>query len=199
MHLGPLAASEQAGLKFSESQGATSLAQLRAKPANDLLQAAAQMNRGFAFGPNLDGYFLSTNTKTIYEQGAQSHVPLLAGWNADEGKMFVLFNPQKPSPKSFADQAQTRFGDEASQFLKLYPATTDQEAVASAEALAGDDFIAFSTWKWIDLQRQTGGSPVYQYHFEQVPATKPGAMIGPVPASAVGSKHAGEIEYVFET
>ena len=199
MHLGPLTASEQAGVKFAESQGATSLAQLRAKPANDLLQAAAQNNRGFGFGPNLDGYFLSTNAQMTYEQGAQSHVPLLAGWNADEGKMFVLFNPQKPSPKSFADQAQTRFGDEAAQFLKLYPATTDQETIASAEALAGDDFIAFSTWKWIDLQRQTGGSPVYQYHFEQVPATKPGAMIGPVPASAVGSKHAGEIEYVFET
>jgi para-nitrobenzyl esterase len=28
---------------------------------------------------------------------------------------------------------------------------------------------------------------------------KPGAMIGPVPASEVGSPHAGEIEYVFQT
>ena len=76
MHLGPLTTSEQAGVKFAESQGATSLAQLRAKPANDLLQAAAQNNRGFGFGPNLDGYFLSTNAQMIYEEGAQSHVPL---------------------------------------------------------------------------------------------------------------------------
>jgi para-nitrobenzyl esterase len=199
LQLHPLAESEQAGVKFAESQGATSLAQMRAKPANDLLQAAAQNNRGFAFGPNLDGYFLASTVRATYEQGAQSHVPLLAGWNADEGKMFVLFNPQKPSPKSFAEQAQIRFGDQAPQFLKLYPATTDEETIASAEALAGDDFIAYSTWKWIDLHRKTGASPVYQYHFEQVPATKPGAMIGPVPASAIGSKHAGEIEYVFES
>lgn len=199
LSLHPLAETEQAGVKFAESVGAPSLAQLRAKPANDLLQAAAQNNRGFGFGPNLDGYFLPTTVRATYEQGAQSHVPLLAGWNADEGKMFVLFNPQKPSPKSFAEQAQTRFGDQAPKFLKLYPATTDEETIASAEALAGDDFIAFSTWKWIDLHRTTGGSPVYQYHFEQVPATKPGAMLGPLPASAVGSKHAGEIEYVFET
>jgi len=126
-------------------------------------------------------------------------VPLLAGWNADEGKMFVLFNPQKPSPKSFADQAQARFEEQATQFLKLYPATTDDEAMASAIALSGDDFIAYSTWKWIDLHRKTSRSPVYQYRFEQVPATKPGAMSGPIPASALGSKHAGEIEYVFET
>jgi para-nitrobenzyl esterase len=40
---------------------------------------------------------------------------------------------------------------------------------------------------------------VYQYHFEQVPAVKPGAMVGPIPASELGSKHAGEIQYVFET
>ena len=197
--LHPLTESEQAGIKFGDSVGAPTLAQLRAKPANDLLQAAAQNNRGFGFGPNLDGYFLPGDVRTIYEQGAQNHVPLLAGWNADEGKMFVILNPQKPTAKSFAEQAQTRFGNQAEQFLKLYPASTDDEAVTSAEALSGDDFIAYSTWKWIDAHRKTGSSPVYQYHFEQVPATKPGAMIGPLPASAAGSKHAGEIEYVFET
>ena len=40
---------------------------------------------------------------------------------------------------------------------------------------------------------------MYQYHFEQVPAVKPGAKIGPLPASELGSKHAGEIECVFQT
>ena len=199
IQLRPLAETEQAGVKFAESIGATSLAQLRAKPGNELLQAAAQNNRGFGFGPNLDGYFFPTDPQATYAQGAQSHVPLLAGWNADEGKMFLLFNPQKPTATSFAEQAHERFGDQSPQFLKLYPAADDQEALASAAALAGDDFIAFSTWKWIDMQRKTGASAVYQYHFEQVPATKPGAMLGPIPASEAGSKHAGEIEYVFET
>ncbi len=186
-------------MKFAESVGATSLAQMRAKPADELLQAAAKINRGFAFGATVDGYYLPTDIPNIYAQGAQSHVPLLAGWNADEGKMMVLFNPQKPTAKSFADKAHERFGDQADQFLKLYPAGTDEEALLSAQALAGDDFIAFSTWKWIDMQRKTGGAPVYQYHFEQVPKTKPGAMLGPIPASEMGSKHAGEIEYVFQT
>lgn len=199
MRTRPLSESEQAGVKFSESVGASSLAQMRAKPGNELLQAAAKENRGFGFGPNMDGYFLSSDVQTIYMQGVQSHIPLLAGWNADEGKMFVLFNPQKPTAKSFAELAQTRFGEQAVEFLKLYPAATDQEAILSAQALAGDDFIAFATWKWIDMQRKTGKSPVYQYHFEQVPAVKPGAMVGPIPASEMGSKHAGEIEYVFQT
>lgn len=199
MRLRPVTETEQAGVQFAQSVGATSLAQMRAKPGNELLQAAAQINRGFGFGPNIDGYFLPTDALTLYAQGVQSHVPLLAGWNADEGKMMVLFSPQKPTATSFAALAQTRFGDLAAEFLKLYPAATDPEAVLSAQALASDDFIAYSTWKWIDMQRKTGNSPVYQYHFEQVPAVKPGAMVGPLPASALGSKHAGEIEYVFQT
>ena len=98
----------------------------------------------------------------------------------------ILFSPQKPTAKSFAEQAQTRFSDQSKQFLKLYPAETDAEALQSAIALASDDFIAFSTWKWIDTQSKTG-VPVYEYHFEQVPKTKPGAMMGPIPASEMGS------------
>jgi para-nitrobenzyl esterase len=197
--LKPLAETEQIGVKFAASVGAGSLAQLRAKPADELLQAAADKKRGFAFRPNIDGYLLSTDVRTIYEQGAQSHVPLLAGWNADEGKMSVLLAPQKPTAKSFAEQAQARFGDQVSEFRKLYPAATDEEALLSAEALAGDDFIAFSTWKWTDLQAKTDDTPVYQYRFEQIPAVKPGKMIESIPASQAGARHAGEIQYVFET
>jgi para-nitrobenzyl esterase len=195
----PLVETEQNGVKFAESVGAKSLAEMRAKPGDELLQAAAKRGSGYSFGPNIDGYYLPTDAVSIYAQGAQSQVPLLAGWNADEGKMFVLFAPQKPTAKSFAEQAQKRFGDQAAQFLKVYPAATDEEALLSAEALAGDDFIAYSTWKWTDMQVKTGNAPVYQYHFEQVPASKPGAKIGSVPASEAGSRHACEIEYVFQT
>jgi para-nitrobenzyl esterase len=194
----PLSETEGFGMKFAASIGANSLAQMRAKPANDLLQAAAKQE-GDAFGPNLDGYFLPTTVQAIFKQGKQSQVPLLAGWNADEDTLGVLFDPNKPTAKNFTEKAVARFGDQAAQFLNLYPARTDAEALASAEALAGDDFIAFATWKWIDSQRKTGNSPVYQFRFEQVPASRPDAKIGPFPASAAGARHAGEIEYVFET
>jgi para-nitrobenzyl esterase len=198
LQLKSLAEAEKFGVSFADSMGAKTLAEMRAKPADDVLQAAAKQNRGFGFGPIIDGHYFPEDPRAIYAKGEQTHVPLLAGWNADEGKMMILFSPQKPTAKSFAEQAQTRFGDQSKQFLKLYPAATDEEALQSAEQLSSDDFIAFSTWKWIDTQRKTG-VPVYEYHFEQVPKTKPGAMMGPIPASEMGSKHAGEIEYVFGT
>jgi para-nitrobenzyl esterase len=199
MQLKPVPDTEQAGVKFAASLGANSLAEMRAKSGEELLQAAAKLNRGFAFGPNVDGHFLATDVRSVYSKGEQARVPLLAGWNADEGKMTVLMKPQKTSAKGFTEMAERRFGDRAEQFLKLYPASSDAEATVSAETLAGDDWIAFSTWKWMDMQVKTGDAPVYQYHFEQIPKSKPGAMIGPVPASEAGSRHAGEIEYVFET
>ena len=199
LQLTPLAETEQFGVKFAKSLGAKSLAQLRAIPGDQLLQAAAKFNNGFDFKANIDGYFLPADVETIFRRGAQSHVPLLAGWNADEGKIAVLNAPQKPTAKSFAADARKRFGDQAGEFLKLYPASTDEEALLSAEQLSGDDFIAFSTWQWLNLQLETGKSPVYAYRFDQVPATKPGAMAGKVPASEMGARHAGEIEYVFQT
>lgn len=51
----------------------------------------------------------------------------------------------------------------------------------------------------VNLQVQTGHALVCGYQFETVPAVKPGAMLGSVPANEAGYKHAGEIEYVFGT
>jgi para-nitrobenzyl esterase len=199
MQLHPVSVTEQTGLKFAEAVGAKSLAELRARPAAELLEAAAaKFRNGFAFGPNADGYYLPADAVTIYAKGEQAKVPLLAGWNADEGKAQVLASPQKTTAASFKEMAEKRFGESAAEFLKLYPAATDGEALVSAEALSGDDFIAFSTWKWIDLHSQSG-TPVYQYRFEQVPKAKPGEKIGTLPAEEAGARHASEIEYVFET
>ena len=86
-------------------------------------------------------------------------MPLLAGWNADEINISVLLAPQKPTARSFAEQAEARFDGDAPEFLKLYPAATDQEALHSAEALASDDFIVYSTWKWTDIQAKTSLAP----------------------------------------
>jgi para-nitrobenzyl esterase len=198
LDLEPLSESEQTGMKFAESLGAKSLAELRAKSGDELLQAAAKFKEGWAFHPHLDGYFLSTTALATYTKGEQAHVPLLAGWNADEGKAQVLMSPQKTTAASFKEMAEKRFGPNAAEFLKLYPASNDDEALVSAEALSGDDFIAFSTWKWTDLHSKSG-APVYRYHFEQTPKYKPGSKMGTLPAEEAGARHAGELEYVFGT
>jgi para-nitrobenzyl esterase len=187
---------EAAGAKFAKAIGAPTLADLRARPAADLSRAS--LKASFPSTVSIDGYVLPARVDELYARGAQAHVPLLAGWNADEGKFMIVGAKQKLTAGGFKLLATIRFGFQTGAFLTLYPAATDEEANTSAEQLAGDDFTAYSTWKWLNLQARSE-APVYRYFFEQIPANAPGAMVGTLPASALGSMHAGEIEYVFQT
>ena len=191
-----LAASEKSGAAFAGAQGAPSLAALRRKPAQELLDAALKAQPWFA--PTVDGYVLPKEPGDIYAAGGQNPVPLLAGWNADEVRAGVVLGPRRPTAQSFAEQTRARFGPAADALLKVYPAATDAEAVESAAALAGDSFLGYATWKWLELHRATG-APVYRYSFDRKIPVAPDTKVNGVPATAadVGARHAGEIEYVF--
>ncbi len=194
----PLTEAEDADQKFAkEAFGTDSLKELRAKSADELLQAASKQ-RGARFGPDTDGYFLPDSPAAIYAAGQQAHVALLAGWNADEGSYRTIFKGEKPTAPNFISWAREHYGDKAEMFLKLYPAATDEEAKRSAQDMAGDQFIAYSTWKWIEMQLATGKSPVFRYRFEDAPpAATANRPQGGAPESR-GAYHSAEIEFVFE-
>src|SRR5262245_53199038 len=142
----PLAAAEEQGAKFAAALGAESLAALRAKPADDVLQLALKTQPWFS--PNVDGYFLPEAVAATFAAGKQASLPLLAGWNADEVRAGTVLGKQKTTAESFVDTTRKRFGDQADAILKMYPAATDAEAVESAASLASDLFIGYCTWKW---------------------------------------------------
>jgi len=194
--MSPLGETEANGTKFAASVSASSLADLRAKSAEDLL-AAAQKDPSLRFRPSVDGYVIPEKVSEIYAKGKQSHVPLLAGWNAQEDSFGVVLAKEKPTPQSFAEEVHKQFGKKADDILKLYAATNDEEAKRAAIDLASDLFIVYSTWQWIDAQYKTGGSPVYRYLFERTPPASPDMKIEGVLASEFGARHACEIEYVF--
>lgn len=189
-----LAATEKQGEKFAAAAGATSLAELRRKSAAELLAIASKPNSGFNFWPSVDGYFLPEDPQQTYAEGKQAHVPLLAGWNADEMRMAVLLAPVKPNATTFAEQLRKQYKDRSDEALKLYPASTDEQAFRSAGDLASDNFIVYGTWKWIDMQAKTG-KPVYRFEFDRtVPIPHAMKNIG---LKTLGSPHASELEYVF--
>ena len=160
----------------SAKLGVSKLADLRALPAEKLLDPfIPPQSRGFDFGPDVDGYFLPEPVPAIFAAGKQNDVPLLAGWNHDEGSFEIAYSPQKPSAESLKATAQKEFGAKAPEFLKLYPADSDQQALRSAQDFAGDSFIAFSTWQWLESQSKTGKHPVYRYRFDLGPPSDPKA------------------------
>jgi len=98
-----------------------------------------------------------------------------------------------------AAEQKKRFGTHAEAILKVYPASTDAEALESAASLSSDSFIGYSTWRWIEAHQKTGKSRVYRYSFDRKIPVAPDTMVNGVAATSrdIGARHAGEIEYVF--
>jgi para-nitrobenzyl esterase len=199
-----LAKAEENGSKFAAEVGAPSLAALRALTAQQVLDPATK--GGFAsvgrFPITIDGYFLPTDPLTIYESGKQAHVPLLAGWNSEELGWQALFGDRQPTLGTYQQILKQRFGTRADEALRVYPATTREEVIQSATDLASDQFIAYSTWKWIDVHGRTSGAVTYRYYFARPrPALRPDAPKPPgqtwTPPPARGAVHSAEIEYAL--
>jgi len=202
---------ERAGLKLVASLGASSLAELRALPAERLLEATRQ--RGPEHFPGtIDGYFLPRSPEELYVAGEQAQVPLLVGWNSEEASYVFLLGDREPTPENIRTVVRERFGARAEQVLRLYPASTDEQVIVAATDLASDLFLGYNTWKWAELHGRTGGRPVYRYLYAHPrPPMRPemgdavGGLAGGVLRGAEaaaqrlpparGAVHSADIEY----
>src|SRR5262245_13899895 len=177
------AESEQNGVRFAEAVHAPSLAALRALSATELLEMSGRQGLP-RFGANVDGYFLPKSPADIYAAGQQAHVPLLAGWNSEESSWRAL-TPQPPTPDSARAVLARVFSDRANDAAQYYPMADTAQATQSLTDLAGDRFIAYSTWKWLDTHSTTTGEPVFRYLYAR---PRPGSR---------GAVHSAEIEYAL--
>lgn len=171
---------EQDGLRFAGQKGASSLAALRA-------MTPAQLATTTRFGLVIDGYLLPAPIDQIVAEGKQSDVPFITGANADEGGA-------SPNPKvtleAFRITAQQRFGDDAPEFLKLYPTTSDEEA-AAAQNQAARDQQRTSIYNWTQVRSRTSKSKLYTYFWNH-------AMPGP-DVARFGAFHTSEVPYALNT
>jgi len=192
---GPLptrAASARDGLAFAELIGASSLAALRELPADELMQRSTEAPQRFR--PNIDGHFLIEQPADTFAGGLQAPVPLLAGWNFDEGGDGAIFGNRERTLANYRAGAQARFGSQADAFLAAYAATTDAAAVRAAKDFGGDQFIGYGTWLWIEQHRLTSSQPTWRYMFDHPVPLSNLAQPGEKPRAA----HSWEIEYVFD-
>jgi para-nitrobenzyl esterase len=180
-----LAEAEQAGVKIAETLHAQTLEALRATPAEDLLKS------GRAGGPVIDGWFLPEDVATVFAEHKQNDVPLLVGSNKDEGTFFL----QPTTADKFKERTRARYGDQSDAFLKIYPATSDEEANASQLAAFRDE-LAFVARIWARAQTKTGRSKAFLYYFTHDPPPPVGATIRGGFGS--GATHGSEAQYVFQ-
>jgi len=188
-----LAQGEQTGVGFATSLGASSLAALRALPAQQVLEASGKQGAP-RFSPIVDGYFLPRSPAEIFAAGQQAHVPLLVGWNSQESGYQGVLGEAPPTLENYRAALQKLYGDRAAEALGHYPAATDADVAPAATDLASDRFIAYSTWKLATAQAETGGRPVYEYLFAR---PRPAPHADPAAPLAVGAVHSAEIEYAL--
>lgn len=184
-----LDAAEQNGVKFANTAGTASLADLRKITADKLLELSANSR----FGPDVDGYFLPEAPAAIFAAGKQMHVNLLAGWNSAEGSDAAVLGKAEPTISNFTEAVKRIYASQAEELLKVYVPATDADVRRVAAELASDKFIAFATWKFTDMQSKTGGKPVYRYYYTRKrPATADGKA-----NTGIGAVHSAEIEYAL--
>lgn len=175
-----LQAAEENGKKWAESLGAKSLAELRAKTADEILSAGGRA------GPIVDSYVIPEAMNKIFAKGKQNDVPLILGWNKNEGN----FGGQALNAKDFKKMAKERYGEKATEFLSLFPAGSDEEAMETQTFLGSVQLFGLQSFAWMNLQGRTGKSPVYMYHFERNLPFGEGMK-------SFGAFHTGEVPYAY--
>ena len=176
---------EAEGVAYVKQFGASSIAELRKMDAERFIPQGWSLPGGW---PIVDGYVIPDDQYKLYEQGKFNDVPVLVGYNSDEGASFVWHD----DPKRFIADVNSRFGPFAAPLIKAYSIREDR-ITRSARDLIRDAAFGWHTWSWAKLQARHGKSPAYFYVFDQHPQYPQGS-----PKSGDGSPHGQEIAYVFQ-
>ncbi len=180
---------EAQGRAFAQGVGAPRLARLRALSV-EALQKPAWSPRAI-----VDGHVLREDMTTTYRHHRQNDVPLLVGWNAEEGKDLApeILATGDFTPARHRALVTKLLGYPPSDGLMArYPAATDAQAKASIHQLT-NDWWGWRLVYWAHLQAKYGRSKSYAYFFAHQPA-EPSTPCG----YGCGAGHGAEIPYVFD-
>jgi para-nitrobenzyl esterase len=177
---------EVAGVRFMESKGAKSIADLRAMTYEQLTAVPEGQTPVRFFFSNVDGYFLTDNPMAVLTKGTQNDVPTITGMNADEGSASPFYG--KTPLKEYKSQIEKTYQDKTKEFLALYPFRNDEEAGMVQKESARDQ-SRVGTWMFAKFRARTAKTPMYIYYFDR-------AIPWPEHPE-FGAFHTGEVPYVF--
>ena len=196
---------ESAGEEFARSivgAGDDQIERMRDLPADELYERyRADPQAARYFYPAVDGTILPTTPMTAFSLQTQAPVPLMIGYNTDEGSLLSwMMHPAGaefgPNPDEPVSQADMRLALEQSygsakrvdQLFAAYPGLEqlDEEMVVTH---CGDHMFGVHV-DHASRQHAAAGHSVYRYLFAALPAS---------PKQSLGAFHAAEVFYVFDT
>jgi para-nitrobenzyl esterase len=98
--------------------------------------------KGMAW-PIIDGYVIPDDQYKLYEAGKFNDIPILAGYNSDEGASFT----RAKDPEEYIAGVKERYGKFAEDLIKAYPVDSNK-IPKTARDLARDAAFGWHTWSW---------------------------------------------------
>ncbi|MGE0786428.1 MAG: carboxylesterase/lipase family protein [Sandaracinaceae bacterium] len=168
---------------------------LAADPSQDSVISAIAARE--MFWVSVDGTFLTETFHDAAVGGRVADVPIVMGWNGDEGSIFVLLAEQtgevvdENTYMTVSQGLADANGVSVDDVRAAYPIADYDDVGAAVAALAGDASLACPSRRAVRLLAENGRE-VYAYHFEypdaafQIPSTRP-----------LGAFHSAEVQFVF--
>jgi len=189
------AEAEADGVRIQKIWNAASLEEMRGLAADRMLDLPRSPGSP-RVGPIEDGYFLPRPIEDVFSAGEQIDVPLIVGFTRDES--LGGLGPVK-GLEDYRAKARKRFGERAQEFLALYPASSDEEAIAQARLADRDGTMALGMHEWARSQLAHGSAAVFSYEFAQPHRYPDGVVIAGHDVQNAGAYHTSDVPFWLGT
>ncbi len=176
-------------LQQAEADGEAYLLRSGFKSISELREISADNLPGGQGWPIVDGYVIPDVQHILYEKGNYNDVPVLIGYNSDEGASFS----RERTGDEYIANVKKRYGKFADCLIAAYPAG-ENSVPKTARDLMRDAAFGWQTWIWARMQSRIGNSKVYYYYFNQHPDYPEDS-----PMHGFGSPHGQDVAYAFMT
>jgi len=178
-----VASAQETGEKFVQAVGVNTIAKLRQLTGEELLTASNQHR--WQTAAIIDGWVIPDKISRIFSQGKQNTVPVIVGFNSDEGTTLGVLGRVPKDVAIYEKTVRARYGSLASEYLQIYPATDLKQSTLDSFR---DGFFTWSMQTWA-MHTAKVNQPAYLYYFTHRPS-------GPQ-QKELGAYHSAEIRYAF--
>lgn len=175
-----LQSEELEGENFMKKCGVSSIKELRALPAEVIVQNVKRF-----FAPVIDGYVLPEPISAIVSKKKDNPIILLTGWNEHEGGKKV----QPTTMKAFEESVEKQFKENSGKVLEAYAPANEQDIAAKKAKLESDVIFGLQNYTWANIHSQNG-QKVYLYRFAH--------EIKPKGDALYGAFHTAEVPFAFD-
>lgn len=197
----PLQTAEETGLEVQKRLQADSLDAMRQVPSDRIVAVQSERQvgasvEGIRTGGVIDGYFMPDTKAAMLESGRANDVPIIASFTHDEANNALK---EAKTVAEYTAAASKTFGGMSTDFLKLYPVSSDDEVRGAAQDAANDAAGLFNSRTCASLQTRYHKSPTFITVYSRKHPYVPGVKIADQDTATIGAYHTSEVPYYFGT